>query len=50
MVKFEVHGTSFCFVASHLAAHEGGKKMQERNQSVADIMRGANVGTCKSGT
>lgn len=38
-VKLTLDGTSFCFVSSHLAAHEGAKYLQQRNQDVFEIMR-----------
>lgn len=47
LVKLDLHGTSFCFVASHLTAHEGQKNMQARNDSVADIMTHAKLGNRK---
>lgn len=38
-VKLVVNDTSFCFVSSHLAAHEGTKFCQQRNADVQEIMR-----------
>lgn len=44
VVKFSINGTSLCFVSSHLAAHEGGKHLKDRNASVAEIFHGARIG------
>lgn len=44
VVKLSINGTSLCFVSSHLAAHEGGKHLKARNDSVAEILHGARVG------
>lgn len=44
VLAFKVAGMSLCFVNSHLAAHEGGKHLKERNDSVAAIMEGVRVG------
>lgn len=38
-VKLVVNDTSFCFVSSHLAAHEGTKFRQQRNADMQEIMR-----------
>lgn len=38
-VKLVLDDTSFCFVSSHLAAHEGAKFLQQRNADVQEIMR-----------
>lgn len=38
-VKLTLDDTSFCFVCCHLAAHEGAKFLQQRNDDVVDIMR-----------
>lgn len=38
-VKLVVNDTSFCFVSSHLAAHEGTKFCQQRNADMQEIMR-----------
>jgi hypothetical protein len=38
-VKLMLDDTSFCFVSSHLAAHEGAKFLQQRNDAVVEIMR-----------
>lgn len=38
-VKLTLDDTSFCFVSSHLAAHEGAKFLQQRNADVVEIMR-----------
>lgn len=38
-VKLTIDDTSFCFVSSHLAAHEGAKFLSHRNSSVEEIMR-----------
>lgn len=38
-VKLTIDDTSFCFVSSHLAAHEGAKFLSHRNASVEEIMR-----------
>ena len=39
-IKCEVQGTALCFVNAHLAAHEGGKHLKARNDSVVEIFRG----------
>ena len=41
-IKLVLGMTSVCFVSCHLAAHEG--RFAARNQSVAEILRGAHVG------
>lgn len=38
-VKLTLDDTTFCFVSSHLAAHEGAKFLQQRNDDVVEIMR-----------
>jgi hypothetical protein len=38
-VKLVLDDTTFCFVSSHLAAHEGTKFLQQRNADVEEIMR-----------
>lgn len=38
-VKLTLDDTTFCFVCSHLAAHEGPKFLQQRNDDVVEIMR-----------
>eukprot|EP00178_Gracilaria_changii_P011947 TRINITY_DN336_c0_g1_i1.p1 TRINITY_DN336_c0_g1~~TRINITY_DN336_c0_g1_i1.p1 ORF type:complete len:765 (+),score=107.44 TRINITY_DN336_c0_g1_i1:2788-5082(+) len=38
-VKLTLYDTTFWFVSSHLAAHEGTKFLNQRNTDVADIMR-----------
>lgn len=38
-LKLTLDDTSFCFVSCHLAAHEGAKFLQQRNDDVAEIMR-----------
>lgn len=38
-VKLTLDDTTFCFVCSHLAAHEGAKFLQQRNDDVVEIMR-----------
>lgn len=38
-VKVTIDDTTFCFVSSHLAAHEGAKFLKDRNEDVTDIMR-----------
>lgn len=38
-VKLTIDDTTFCFVCSHLAAHEGAKFLQQRNEDVIEIMR-----------
>eukprot|EP01134_Creolimax_fragrantissima_P006018 CFRG6018T1 len=39
-VKFTVEDTTICFVSAHLAAHEGEKFRERRNQDVSDIING----------
>lgn len=41
IAKIVLDGTSFCFINSHLAAHEGKRYMKSRNEDVIEIMRGA---------
>lgn len=38
-VKLTLDDTTFCFICSHLAAHEGAKFLQQRNADVVEIMR-----------
>lgn len=38
-VKLTLDDTTFCFVSSHLAAHEGAKFLIQRNEDVIEIMR-----------
>lgn len=38
-LKLTLDDTSFCFVSCHLAAHEGAKFLQQRNDDVVEIMR-----------
>jgi endonuclease/exonuclease/phosphatase family metal-dependent hydrolase len=38
-VRMELDDTSLCFISSHLAAHEGAKFLQHRNENVLEIMR-----------
>lgn len=38
-VKLTLDDTTFCFICSHLAAHEGAKFLQQRNDDVVEIMR-----------
>lgn len=38
-VKMTLDDTSFCFVVSHLAAHEGANFLERRNEDVMRIMR-----------
>lgn len=38
-VKLTIDDTTFCFICSHLAAHEGAKFLQQRNDDVIEIMR-----------
>ncbi|PXF46112.1 Phosphatidylinositol 3,4,5-trisphosphate 5-phosphatase 1 [Gracilariopsis chorda] len=38
-VKLTLDDTTFCFVSSHLAAHEGAKFLVQRNEDVIEIMR-----------
>lgn len=40
VAKVVLNGTSFCFINSHLAAHEGSKYRESRHRDVAEIMRG----------
>lgn len=37
--KLTLDDTTFCFVCSHLAAHEGAKYVQQRHDDVIEIMR-----------
>lgn len=39
VAKVVLDGTSFCFINSHLAAHEGKKYMKSRNADAIEIMR-----------
>jgi hypothetical protein len=42
MVSFSINGTAFCFISSHLAAHQG--KIAERNRDYREIVRGLDSG------
>lgn len=44
VVKFELYGTSLCFVSCHLAAHEGKKFLNRRNADVVEILYNARIG------
>jgi hypothetical protein len=44
VIKLNVGATSLCFLSSHLAAHEGGKFLVERNDSVREILAGTRIG------
>ena len=44
VAKMNIYGSSFCFVSTHLAAHEGGKHLEARNKNVAEIMSGSRLG------
>jgi hypothetical protein len=43
-VKFRLLGTTLCFIGSHLAAHEGVKKIAKRNADCTEVLRGCRVG------
>lgn len=43
-VKVSFDDTTFCFISSHLAAHEGTKFLQHRNADVHEIMRNLEKG------
>lgn len=46
-VKLTIDDTTFGFVCSHLAAHEGAKFLQQRNEDVVEIMRNVERNTTK---
>ena len=44
VIKLVVDQTSLCFVGSHLTAHEGAAKCQQRNTNVKSILEGVRFG------
>ena len=44
LVTMQVHGTKLAFISCHLAAHEGVKHCEARNQSIIEILGGVRAG------
>jgi hypothetical protein len=47
IAKVDYRGTSLCFVGSHLAAHEGRKHCNDRNDDAEEVQRNGRVGDTK---
>jgi hypothetical protein len=44
LIKFDVLGTSLCFISCHLAAHEEEKYLQRRNADIREIFAKSKIG------